>query len=297
MAVTKINLTGIHKMDITLPGTTTATIASPGVVSLVNVGAGGSGTVTSVALTVPSRMTVAGSPIVSTGTLAVTDNPETANTVFAGPASGASAVPGFRALVAADVPAQIVSSLTTTGTSGAATLAGGVLNVPQYVAGSAGASTNYYTAADVPPATANAMDDEFTGTTLAAKWTQVSTGLPTLTFFGSSQMQAFQPKNNGDQISAIYQPLPATPYTVVLKMVLPSVNENYHYAGLSVRDSASGKFVKGHFATQGWTVAVQNFANPTTISIGVGSATTVGYFPGFTCNWWMTEPTSASHTR
>ncbi len=243
MAVTKISLTGIHQMDITLPGTTTATIAAPGVVSLVNVGAGGSGTVTSVALTLPSRMTVTGSPIVSTGTLAITDNPEAANTVFAGPSSGAGAVPGFRALVAADVPAQIVSSLTTTGTSGAATLASGVLNVPQYVSPS-GVSPVYYTAADVPPTTANAMDDEFTGTTLAAKWTEVATGLPTLTFFGGNFLQMYQPKFASDQITSIYQPIPATPYTVVIKIALPAVSENYHYAGLLIRDSASGRMVK-----------------------------------------------------
>lgn len=59
--------------------------------------------VSSVALTVPARQTVTGSPITTAGTLAVTDNSQSANTVFAGPASGAAAGPTFRALAAADL--------------------------------------------------------------------------------------------------------------------------------------------------------------------------------------------------
>src|SRR5690606_128566 len=42
----------------------------------------GSGTVTSVAMTVPSILSVAGSPILTSGTLAVTLATQTANTVF-----------------------------------------------------------------------------------------------------------------------------------------------------------------------------------------------------------------------
>jgi hypothetical protein len=64
----------------------------------------GGGSVTSVALTVPSRQTVTGSPITGASTLAITDNTETANLVFAGPTSGSAAAPTFRALVSADLP-------------------------------------------------------------------------------------------------------------------------------------------------------------------------------------------------
>lgn len=62
------------------------------------------GTVTSAALTMPSILSVAGSPITSSGTFAVTLATQSANTVFAGPASGSAATPTFRALVAADIP-------------------------------------------------------------------------------------------------------------------------------------------------------------------------------------------------
>ncbi len=66
--------------------------------------AGGSGTVTSVALTTPSFLSVAGSPINTSGTFDVTLATQVQNRVFAGPSSGADAAPTFRALVAADIP-------------------------------------------------------------------------------------------------------------------------------------------------------------------------------------------------
>jgi hypothetical protein len=68
----------------------------------------GTGTVTSVAMTVPTTLyTLTGSPITTSGTLALTLNTQNANLVFAGPASGAAAAPTMRALVAADLPAQL----------------------------------------------------------------------------------------------------------------------------------------------------------------------------------------------
>lgn len=72
---------------------------------------GGSGSVTSVALSMPAQFAVAGSPITTSGTFAVTLANETANTVWAGPATGAAAAPTFRALVAADIlPINLASS-------------------------------------------------------------------------------------------------------------------------------------------------------------------------------------------
>jgi hypothetical protein len=64
----------------------------------------GSGTVTSVALTVPSEFSVSGSPVTASGTLAVSKATQSANTIFAGPTTGGAAVPTFRAAVAADLP-------------------------------------------------------------------------------------------------------------------------------------------------------------------------------------------------
>lgn len=67
-------------------------------------GAAASGTVTSVALTVPNFLSVSGSPVTTSGTLAVSLATQVANTVFAGPSNGVDAAPTFRTLVAADIP-------------------------------------------------------------------------------------------------------------------------------------------------------------------------------------------------
>ncbi len=66
----------------------------------------GAGTVTSVALTVPNIFSLTGSPITTTGTLAVTLATQTTNKFFAAP-SGSTGTPTFRAMVDADVPDTI----------------------------------------------------------------------------------------------------------------------------------------------------------------------------------------------
>jgi hypothetical protein len=66
-------------------------------------GGGGSGTVTSVALSLPAIFTVSGSPVTTAGTLTAVLASETANTVLAAP-NGSAGAPTFRALAAADLP-------------------------------------------------------------------------------------------------------------------------------------------------------------------------------------------------
>ena len=84
----------------------------------------GTGTVTSVGLSLPSIITVSGSPVTGSGTLTGTLATQTANTIWAGPTTGAAAAPIFRALVTADMPAGVIptgnavggaSNLTTVG--------------------------------------------------------------------------------------------------------------------------------------------------------------------------------------
>src|ERR1035437_4947151 len=62
------------------------------------------GSVTNVALSLPSIFSVSGSPVTGSGTLPGTLNTQAANLVFAGPTTGSAAIPTFRSLVAADVP-------------------------------------------------------------------------------------------------------------------------------------------------------------------------------------------------
>lgn len=69
----------------------------------------GTGSVTSVALALPvSVFTVSGSPVTTSGTLTGSFTTQSANTIFAGPTTGAAAVPTFRSLVAADLNTLVV---------------------------------------------------------------------------------------------------------------------------------------------------------------------------------------------
>lgn len=85
----------------------------------------GSGSVTSVAFADASSSpiyAVSGSPVTSSGTLTITLSNQTANTVFAGPASGGAAQPAFRALVNADVGTLTVANISASSNSTLTTL-------------------------------------------------------------------------------------------------------------------------------------------------------------------------------
>lgn len=92
-------------------------------------GFSGSGSVTSVGLSLPGAFTVSGSPVTTTGTLTAIWANENANLFLAGPSSGSAAAPTFRGIAAADLP------LATTGAFGAVkpdgstiTISGGVIS-------------------------------------------------------------------------------------------------------------------------------------------------------------------------
>ena len=63
----------------------------------------GSGSVTSVGLSLPNIFSVSGSPVTSSGTLTATFASQTANTVLAAP-NGSAGTPSFRSLVSGDIP-------------------------------------------------------------------------------------------------------------------------------------------------------------------------------------------------
>lgn len=63
------------------------------------------GTVTSVALSMPTTFSVSGSPIATSGQFTVSWQTQAPNTFFAGPASGGNATPVFRTLAPVDIPA------------------------------------------------------------------------------------------------------------------------------------------------------------------------------------------------
>jgi len=108
-------------------GDNTTKVATTAFVQAAMSGAG-LGTVTSVALTAPSFISVSGSPITTAGTIALSLASQTANQVFAAP-NGSNGTPTFRSLVAADIPSLTSTylGLSTGGTvSGATTFSGTV---------------------------------------------------------------------------------------------------------------------------------------------------------------------------
>jgi hypothetical protein len=136
-----------------LSGIDSANISNAGTAYQPPSGTVGSGSVTSVngatsAVTGASSVfSITGGPITSSGTLTLSLLTQTANRVWAGPASGSAASPGFRQLVAADLPTEAV---TTTGTqtltnktltsptiSGSLTLPAGTAGTPGVAVGEA----------------------------------------------------------------------------------------------------------------------------------------------------------------
>ena len=101
------------------------------------------GTVISIGLTMPTEFSVAGSPITSSGTLAVTKANQSANLVYAGPSSGSPAAPTFRSLAAGDLP------LATTGAFGAVKPDGSTITISSGVISSAGLTNPMTTKGDV----------------------------------------------------------------------------------------------------------------------------------------------------
>ena len=88
--------TGLEYKSVSA-GTGISVTPGAGVLSIANTG------VTSVGLSLPSFITVTGSPVTTTGTLTGTLATQTANTVFAGPTTGSPAAPTFRALTLDDL--------------------------------------------------------------------------------------------------------------------------------------------------------------------------------------------------
>ena len=72
--------------------------------TLVSIPRASVGETTVITMTVPSIFELTGSPLTTTGTLALTLANQTANRIWASPASGPAAPPSFRALVVADLP-------------------------------------------------------------------------------------------------------------------------------------------------------------------------------------------------
>lgn len=155
--------------------------------------ASSAGTVTSVAMTVPNILSVSGSPITSSGTLALSLANQTANSVFAGPSTGSPAAPTFRALVAADIPDISATYLTASSTATLTNKSGNIsqwTNDSGYLTSSSSGSTNIDTVGTVTTGTwnANLITGQYGGTGIANTGKTITLGgnLATSGSFGTT---------------------------------------------------------------------------------------------------------------
>ena len=118
-------------------------ISTAGVPTCTTVTGTNGGTVTSIGLTMPALFSVSGSPVTTSGTIAVTVANQSANQFLAGPSSGSPAASAFRTIVGADLPVPSASSLggVESGAASASQVMTGIstAGVPQFGAVPAGA--------------------------------------------------------------------------------------------------------------------------------------------------------------
>ena len=102
-------------------------------------------------------------------------------------------------------------------------------------AGGGGAAV---TGPDTPPAVADPMDDEFSGTTVDPKWAWVNQSGSAATVSDGSLVLAST--TTGNQWSLLLQSAPAGTWTIQAKVALQGRRDDFHTFGLCVMDSASG---------------------------------------------------------
>jgi hypothetical protein len=240
-------------------------------------GTGGSGTVTSVALTVPGEFSVSGSPVTGAGTLAISKQNQNANLVYAGPSSGGAAAPTFRALVPADGPAMVGDS----GSGGAAGL------VPAPAAGTAAAGK--YLRADgtfaVPPGTGGSAASggmwQLSPPALGA-FTWANQGSAT-TQAGTNFLSILSPSSGSTSIRLLYKAVPgSTPWDLFALILVSGTPSTDFNCGLVIYDGTkiitlSMQITRG--GSSGFNLLVYEFNSVTSFNTTVASDNYSGATP------------------
>lgn len=146
----------------------------------------GTGSVTSVGLSLPNIFTTTGTPVTSAGTFSVSLSTQNANLVFAGPTTGAAAEPTFRSLVSADIPNLGASYLPLTGgtISGALGVTGRAtfsseISVHGMRLGRGGDTSNVILGVGAMPSTTYMLSNTAIGSAALAVANQIGTGANT----------------------------------------------------------------------------------------------------------------------
>ena len=129
-----------------------------------------------------------------------------------------------------------------------------------------------YQGADVQPATAGTIDDEFNGSSLSGSWTWVNQGGGTATIAGS-RLGLVAPNNSGQSYRYIYKAAPSTPWRVTMQMQVLGIDQNYWNCGLLISDGTKLMVVggSGNVSNIG-TIGVQEWTSTTAFSASVGAA-------------------------
>jgi hypothetical protein len=151
-----------------------------------------------------------------------------------------------------------VSSLTTTGSSGAATLTGSVLNIPIYSGGGGGSSFSPYGAlAASPPPSVSTLTWVNQGAATAA---DVNSGIALVA-----------PASATDNWRMLVKSAPAAPYTFTVMWVPTRPSSGSTVGGLVIRDSSTGKFLSFWLDySSGFFFALQKWNSPTSFSANAG---------------------------
>jgi hypothetical protein len=105
------NTTGFSSTTIPVATVATSGTSITSITDVRTMFVSSNGTVTSVGLALPSIFSVSGSPVTGSGSLTASLANQNANVILAGPMSSSAAVPTFRALIGADLPAPSTSTL------------------------------------------------------------------------------------------------------------------------------------------------------------------------------------------
>lgn len=273
----------------TVSFTYTNSIAASQIVVIVQGAATGVGSVTSVSASGPSFLTIAVTNPTSTPAIAITATSEAANLVLASP-NGASGPMTPRALVPADMPVMGASgsshaagavpdpgatagttkflredatfavppgsggiSLTTVGSSGAATLVGSTLNIPTPSGGGGGDPT--LPTITTPTISALAMATNFNQSGTFSK-TNATQGVV------FSDTSTSSPSGTGEGIVGSY---PGSPFTATGLFTVPLLATSFSEFGIIALASLTGKALQFNVQNSGtnWRINIGSTNSPT----------------------------------
>ena len=102
-----------------------------------------------------------------------------------------------------------------------------------------GGGVYYENPIDIPPAAPHAMDDEFSDSAMAGKWSWINQGTSVWTENGSYGVMDLP--SGGDHTRLLVQEAPAVDFTVTAKITASGPKVNYYNFGICLYNSANGR--------------------------------------------------------